>query len=234
MSRYPLADARCGQVVDERLAIFSHWHTRPVIDRLPAFRGRARGSDPMSQSMNKNPMADCANALGQIPGGLFILTSQFDGRSGGVPVRWVQQCSSAPPMITVALYKGQAVEMLIRDSHFFTLCQVSADDRFLLCKFNGQHHNGDDALLALMTRAAPSGCPIIDRALSYLDCEVVRHVELDCDYRIYVGQVHAGGMLHQGTPAVRFGAPTPALGNTPSNAPTSGSTPETGLNGTST
>ena len=155
--------------------------------------------------MNKDPIAECACALGQIPGGLFILTSAFETRRGGVAVRWVQQCSVTPPMVTVALYKGQPVEMLIRDSHSFTLCQISADDRFLLHKFNGQRDNGEDPLLPLMTRAAPSGCPIIGRALSYLDCEVVRHVELDCDYRIYVGQVHSGGVLNTGAPAIQFG-----------------------------
>jgi flavin reductase (DIM6/NTAB) family NADH-FMN oxidoreductase RutF len=175
--------------------------------------------------MNRDPIAECACALGQIPGGLFILTSAFETRRGGVPVRWVQQCSAAPPMVTVALYKGQPVEMLIRDSHFFALCQVGAEDRFLLHKFNGHRDNGDDPLLPLMTRAAPSGCPIIGRALSYLDCEVVRHVELDCDYRIYVGQVHSGGVLNNGAPAVHFGAPTPSQGSA------TGTTAGNGANG---
>jgi flavin reductase (DIM6/NTAB) family NADH-FMN oxidoreductase RutF len=183
--------------------------------------------------MNHDPIPECANALAQIPGGLFILTSHFDTQRGGVLVRWVQQCSDVPPMVMVALCKGQPVEMLIRDCHYFTLCQISADDRFLIRKFighNGFHSNGnhiehecsplsgqfesngshrsdedEDALLPLMTRAAPSGCPIVDRALSYLDCEVVRHVELDSDHRIYVGQVHTGGVLNHGTPAVHFG-----------------------------
>lgn len=185
--------------------------------------------------MSHDPIPECANALAQIPGGLFILTSHFDTLRGGVLVRWVQQCSDVPPMVMVALCKGQPVEMLIRDSHYFTLCQISADDRFLIRKFNGltpgggpgngtapapgsdcasrstsaeyngAHDSAEDTLLPLMTRAAPSGCPIVDRALSYLDCEVVRHVELDSDHRIYVGQIHSGAVLNQGTPAVHFG-----------------------------
>lgn len=189
----------------------------------------------LGRSMNHDPIPECANSLAQIPGGLFILTSHFETQRGGVLVRWVQQCSDVPPMVMVALCKGQPVEMLIRDSHFFTLCQISADDRFLIRKFNGRNgsnghaspqgsngangttsaanavdYNGaaghdDDALLPLMTRAAPSGCPIVDRALSFLDCEVVRHVELDSDHRIYVGQIHSGAVLNQGTPAVHFG-----------------------------
>ena len=34
---------------------------------------------------------------------------------------------------------------------------------------------------------------------------IVRHVELDSDFRIYVGEVQYGAVLNQGTPAVCFG-----------------------------
>src|SRR5437870_7906054 len=89
-------------------------------------------------SLGQDPTNDLHCALGQIPGGLFVLTSTFEGRNSAVLVKWVQPCSSNPPMVMVALATGQAVEPLIRDSRFFTLSQISADDRFLLRKFNGQ------------------------------------------------------------------------------------------------
>ena len=166
--------------------------------------------------MGKDVAIDLNNALAQIPGGLFVLTSNFEGRQSAVLVKWVQPCSTTPPMVMVALATGQTVEPIIRDSRFFTLSQISAEDRFLLRKFNCQpgYSNGtgtprrdpaEDPLLSLMTLAAPSGCPILERALSYLDCEVVRHIELDADHRIYVGQIHRGGVLHPGTPAIRYG-----------------------------
>jgi flavin reductase (DIM6/NTAB) family NADH-FMN oxidoreductase RutF len=152
------------------------------------------------------PSTDRTSALSQIPGGLFVLTASFDGRRTGCFVKWVQPCSTNPPMVMVALATGQSVEPLIRDSRSFTLCQISSDDRFLMRKFNGCSFDaGEDPLMPLMTSNAPSGAPIVERALSYLDCEVVRHVELDADHRIYVGQVHVGGMLNQGQPAVRWG-----------------------------
>jgi hypothetical protein len=67
------------------------------------------------------------------------------------------------------------------------------------------HRHDDDPLVTMTTSVAPSGAPIVDRAMTYLDCEIVRHVELESDYRIYVGQVHAGALLHKGTPAIQFG-----------------------------
>lgn len=166
--------------------------------------------------MPKELENDVDKALAQIPGGLFVLTTASEGRRGGVLVKWVQPCSTQPPMVMVALATGQAIEPLIRDSRCFTLSQISAEDRFLLRKFNGDASHcaprpeppadhTEDPLLSLMTISAPSGCAIIERALTYLDCEVVRHIELDADHRIYVGQVHRGGLLREGTPAIRYG-----------------------------
>jgi flavin reductase (DIM6/NTAB) family NADH-FMN oxidoreductase RutF len=155
--------------------------------------------------MSRHPGSDVAGALGQIPCGLFLLTSAHDELRSGILVRWVQRCSSQPPMVMVALTKGQRVEPLIRDSRCFALCQISADDRFLYRKFTtAESELDDDTFVSLMTRCAPSGSPIIERALNYLDCELVRHIELD-DQRIYVGQVHHAAILADTKPAVLFG-----------------------------
>jgi flavin reductase (DIM6/NTAB) family NADH-FMN oxidoreductase RutF len=198
--------------------------------------------------MARHPKSDIARAMAQMPGGLFVLTSSWEGHAGAVLVKWVQPCSDNPPMVMVAINKGQHIEPLLRNSRSFVLCQISDDDRFLLRKF-GQVANGsasatassngvsslprdddddeddddhdeqhdravlrggpdkpdDDPLVTMTTSLAPSGAPIVDRAMTYLDCEIVRHIELESDYRIYVGQVHAGALLHQGTPAVQFG-----------------------------
>jgi flavin reductase (DIM6/NTAB) family NADH-FMN oxidoreductase RutF len=143
-------------------------------------------------------------AIAQIPNGLFIMASHCDGRAAAIPVQWVQQCATNPPMVMVALVKGQSIEPIVRDCRYFSLCQISAEDRFMVRKF-AQRAEHDDALAAMMTTFTPSGAPILDRAMSYLDCEIVRHVELDCDYRIYVGQVHHGALLNSGTPAVCYG-----------------------------
>jgi len=197
--------------------------------------------------MPRHPKSDIARAMAQMPGGLFVLTASWEGRAGAVLVKWVQPCSDEPPMVMVALNKGQHVEPLIRNSRFFVLCQISENDRFLLRKFGQAGHghetavnavtkavnghadhddddddddvdhrppggNGmtssaidDDPLVTMTTSLAPSGAPIVDRAMTYLDCEIVRHIELESDYRIYVGQVHAGALLHTGTPAIQFG-----------------------------
>ena len=51
-------------------------------------------------------------------------------------------------------------------------------------------------------RHPPSGSPIVQRALSYLDCKLIRHIDLESDYGLHVGRVRHGGMLNSGTPLV--------------------------------
>lgn len=155
--------------------------------------------------MARNSKFDASRALTQIPGGLFILTSQYESRRGAMLAKWVQQCSDKPPMVMVALPKGQPIEQFIHGSQCFALCQISADDRFLIRKFSKPRDTADDPLVTMMTTTAPSGSPIVDRAMSCLDCTIVRHVELDSDFRIYVGQVQYSAVLNEGTPAVCFG-----------------------------
>ena len=146
--------------------------------------------------------SDVARALGQIPGGLFVLIAAYDGARSGVLVEWVQQCATNPPLIVAAVGAGLPVVPLIQDSHGFVLCQISEDDRFLARKFQSAPAHGEDPFMTLPIVTAPSGTPILRRALSYLDCEVVRHIDLESDHGLYVAHAVHGGMLNGGTPAI--------------------------------
>jgi flavin reductase (DIM6/NTAB) family NADH-FMN oxidoreductase RutF len=147
-------------------------------------------------------------ALGQIPSGLFVLTSSHDGMRSGALTQWVQMCSEEPPLVMVSMAKGLAVEPLVRDSRGFALCQISDGDRLLVRKFNTPPERGDDPFVALPARIGTcSGAPIIERAMSYLECELVRHMDLDTGFRLYVGQIRSGEVIHaEATPAVVIGA----------------------------
>ena len=149
--------------------------------------------------------SDTARALEQIPSGLFLLTAAYDGSRSCIRVEWVQRCSTTPPLIVAAIASCLPVVPIIRDSHCFALCQVSEDDRFLGRKFSEAPEYGEDPFDTLTTSSAPSGSPIVQRAMSYLDCEVIRHVDLDSEYGLYVGLVRHGAILNDGRPAVLFG-----------------------------
>ena len=144
-------------------------------------------------------------AIGQIPSGLFILTAAYNGSRSGVLVAWVQQCATEPPLVMAAVSTAMPVVPLIRDSRSFALCQVSAEDRLLARRFEHTAMDLDDPFLSLPVTVSPNGAPILKNALSWLDCEVIRHMDLESDYGLYVGRVRHGGMLNGGKPAIRAG-----------------------------
>lgn len=142
-----------------------------------------------------------------IPHGLFIMTAAYEDASAATLVRWVQRCSQDPIVVMVSLRRGQAIEPLIRDSRSFALCQISDDDRYLQRKFSGVASGtiNEDELLSMSTRAAPSGSPILEHAMSYMDCQLLRNVDLETEYRLYVGQVLDAQLLSPKRPALFFG-----------------------------
>ena len=159
--------------------------------------------------MTQQNGTDIAAAVLQIPRGLFILTSACEGHRSGVLTKWVQPCSTIPPLVMVAIAKGSPVEPLIRDSRAFALCQIGANDRLLMRRFASPPERFEDPFVTLPAHPGENGSPIIDRALSYLDCQVVRHIDLDADHRLYVGQIVAGAIMDPaGQPAVEVGQPS--------------------------
>ena len=142
--------------------------------------------------MQQPACPNIAAVLARIPSGLFVLTSCHDDTRTGVLVEWVQQCSTEPPMVVVALRKGHPIEPLIRDSRFFGLCQLELADTLLRRKFEGVPDHGEDLFISLGTTTGPFGSPVLTRARAWLECELTRHFDLECDFEVYVGLVRAG------------------------------------------
>ena len=142
-------------------------------------------------------------ALAKIPQGVFVMTSHFEDRVAGVMVSWVQQVAFEPPMVMVAIRKGRPITPLILDSHTFALCQVAKDDRLTMRKFFNSESGDEFPFQSLELHRAATGAPIIAKSLAYLDCEVVRHVDVEADHDIYIGHIVAGEVLHDGEVILR-------------------------------
>jgi len=166
-----------------------------------------------------------APVLDRIPSGSFILTSGHADLRAGVTVRWVQQCSTTPPMVMVAVTKGHVLSPLIRDSRSFAVCQLDPSDRSTARAFDLQTP-GIDPFIGSTVDRTPSGCPVPARALGFVDCELARHVDIDGDCEIYVGIVHHATNLldprdvgqclcaserSEHAPARRISVPVPAV-----------------------
>ncbi|MFO0829552.1 MAG: flavin reductase family protein [Phycisphaerales bacterium] len=157
---------------------------------------KPHATSPVAPPPSPEPAVDPRiAALALIPHGHFVLTAAFGDYRGGVIVRWVQQVSSVPPLVIVAIEKGQPLSPLIRDSRRFALCQLPEGDRILLKIFEPDRDDPTDPFLGLATIKAPSGSPVPVRAAAWLDCELTRHLDVEGNCELYVGLVHAGSVL---------------------------------------
>ncbi len=138
---------------------------------------------------------DILDALGQLPAGIFGITSAYEGQRNGCLVRSVQVCADDPQLISVAVRKGHTVETLIRDSHMFAICRLSPSDKLSIraLETSGDHEPevGHDPFATVAVMTLVTGSPVPRRALMALDCEVVRHFDLEADHELYIGEIRA-------------------------------------------
>jgi flavin reductase (DIM6/NTAB) family NADH-FMN oxidoreductase RutF len=145
-----------------------------------------------------------AQALGCIPQSLYIMTSAYEDRMRGVMVSFVQQMGFDPPMISVALSKGRPIVPLLHDSHSFAICQIPPTEKLIMKRFAGGADAGDNAFEGLEIRRGKTGSPILKKGLAYLDCELVRHIDVEGDHDIYIGLVRDAERLRTEDPIVRL------------------------------
>jgi len=166
---------------------------------LEAARPPAGQSPPDSVLAEENPSRmdvtiEAIRAVtGHPPASAFVLTSAHDDTRAGAIALSAQPVAEEPLLVAVALRRGHPIEPLIRDSRAFALCRVPADEKLLLHKF-GDHtppDEGGDPFASLPTRTLVTGSPILTKATGALDCEVVRHLDIEADHELFVGLVRA-------------------------------------------
>jgi flavin reductase (DIM6/NTAB) family NADH-FMN oxidoreductase RutF len=135
-------------------------------------------------------------AIGRIPSGLFVLTASHEERRSGMLASWVQQVCFQPPMVSVAIGKGRPIMPLISESRRFGICQLPRNEKVILRKFAGGTELGEDPFLGFeMVQHTVTGVPILAHVLSYLECELACHMDVEGDHDIFVGEVKGGNFI---------------------------------------
>ncbi|MFM7262105.1 MAG: flavin reductase family protein [bacterium] len=140
------------------------------------------------------PTAATLDALGRIPNGEFLITTAFGDILDGRLVDRVQQCGTNPPMLLVAMEKGHVLSPLIRDSRTFAVSLLDPNERMVQRVFGPDRRIGENPFLTYPYTRGVLGAPIVTRATAWFDCEVVRHLDMETNYELYIGVVHAAGL----------------------------------------
>jgi flavin reductase (DIM6/NTAB) family NADH-FMN oxidoreductase RutF len=144
--------------------------------------------------------------LWTMPTGLFVVGSRAGGRRNAMTLNWATQVSSKPKLLAVAVEKGAVTHDLIAEGRIFTLCVIDREDRAVVRKFT-KPVEVDEAASTLNGFAfhdGPTGAPILDMAVSWLDCRLHQQVDLG-DHTLFIGEiVDAGFQKDEETPVLRM------------------------------
>ena len=151
--------------------------------------------------MPADKLSDSAviEALGRFPAAPFLLTASHGISRNGMLVSRVQQSSNTPPCVIVSVPKGQPLSPLIRDRRAFALCELAEGDLLLNRLFaKPRELHGDDPFLGLALVETPLGLPVPRCIASWVECELIRHMDIESDFEVYVGRAVGGGILEAG------------------------------------
>ena len=137
-------------------------------------------------------------ALGRIPSGVFVLGARHDGRTAGMLASWAQQASFDPPAVCLAVAKDRPIREMILSSRRLALSVLGEGDADLMRRFARPRPLADDGFEGVETLTAPSGLPVLARALAWLDCELLDTLDFGGDHDLLVARAVAGEVLRPG------------------------------------
>jgi flavin reductase (DIM6/NTAB) family NADH-FMN oxidoreductase RutF len=164
----------------------------------------------MTRKIELDPVVE---ALESLPYGLYIIGSHGADNINGMMADWVMQVSFNPRLVAVSLERNSTTLRNLRESGFFTVNVLAADQRALAVKFcqprqaskiEGRSEAASaliyDKLSGVPNHMGPlTDCPVLEEGLAYLECQVDDLVDAG-DHTLAIGRVLAGAVLREGEP----------------------------------
>ena len=138
--------------------------------------------------------------LGHFPTGVTVVTAASDEGPTGMAVGSFASVSLEPPLVAFFPGKGSASWPLIESAGAFCVNVLAADQEEVCRRFASK---GGDKFAGLGWRPAPSGAPLLDGVLAWIDCDIDSVVEAG-DHFCVIGRVRELEVSHDGAPLVFF------------------------------
>jgi len=142
-----------------------------------------------------------ARALGRVPSGLFIVTTEANGAPLGFLASFVMQAGFDPPTISVAVAKGRAHLDAMRASGRFAISILDAESGHLMRPFFKKMEPGQSPFDGLATERTPDNSIVLSEALAWLDCRWSGEYETG-DHVVVFGVIVEGALAREAEPKV--------------------------------
>jgi flavin reductase (DIM6/NTAB) family NADH-FMN oxidoreductase RutF len=150
-----------------------------------------------------------------MPTGLYVIGSRAELGGGTrrnlMTANLVVQVATQPKLVAAAIDAEALTRRLVEAGRSFSISLLAREDRAVVRRFvkpvTETEVDASGTTVSMAGEAifdAPSGVPVLSRAVSWLDCEVREHLDLG-SHILYVGEVvAAGGPDGEGPPVLRM------------------------------
>ena len=149
------------------------------------------------------PAVDAATfrtVLGHFCSGITVITSVDDGEPVGLTCQSFSSVSLDPPLVLFVAAKSAHSWPRIRAAGLFSANVLAEDQEALSRRFALR---GIDKFAGVGWTSGPSGAPLLDDCLAYVDCEIAA-VHDAGDHEIVVGRVLELAVTREAAPLLFF------------------------------
>lgn len=132
-----------------------------------------------------------------------IITTRADDMVYGLTATAFSSLTVEPPEIFISINKKTRTHPLIEKSGIFCVNFLTPEMKHISDRFAGRHPD-EERFKDVRYRREVTGAPVLDDALAYLDCTVVRSLDAG-DHTIFIGLVELAGVQDpEATPLMYF------------------------------
>ncbi len=129
--------------------------------------------------------------------GLYIFTTRRGDEVNGFTCNWLTQASFEPPLLVMCVEKESHSHEMLKESGVFAINFIAKDQTKLINHFTKPHSVNPKKLQETPYHTEKTGCPILDDAVAFLECEVKNSLDAGGDHEIFVGEIVEAGLLNK-------------------------------------
>ncbi|MCH7472676.1 flavin reductase [bacterium] len=142
-----------------------------------------------------------SQALETMRSGIYIVTSAYRNQPAGCTCVWVSRVSFEPPLIAAVLAPGRHTLQTIERGKRLCVNVLGESSLELARKFGFTSGKESKKFTGVKHHRGASGSPVLNEAVSYLDCALQDILDLG-DHRLVLGKVVDAAIQRSGQPYV--------------------------------
>jgi flavin reductase (DIM6/NTAB) family NADH-FMN oxidoreductase RutF len=140
-------------------------------------------------------------ACWKISYGLYVVTSVSGGRMNGQVCNTLFQITSDPPRVAIGINHKNLTHEFIEASGVFAASVLGEGSHRMVRRFGYRSGRDFDKLKGVPVRLGRTGCPVLEEAIGYLECRLIREKTVDAGtHSVFLGEIVGGGLFRDEEP----------------------------------